>query len=122
MFEGRDALAQEFCPFDFELGRPKKGRATTDAFAQGVAHGGMGVTQDEGGGIVDKVEAAVAIDIVDINTLAPVSINWKGIDKNASARIATGQNFLCAFEKALRICVLIAVVGNELVKRKNRHK
>ena len=75
--------------------------------------------QDEGRGVVDKVEAAVAIHVMDVNALTSVNVDRERVDKNPGARIAAGQNFSRAFEEALRVRVLIAVVRDELVEREH---
>ena len=68
-----------------EPGAPAHGRP------QGGDHRGMGVSEDEGGVVVDEVEQPVAVDVVQPDALAALRVQGKGRHVHAGARVAAGE-------------------------------
>ena len=88
---GWQTRAQQLGQLDFQLGGRKESRAVLDVFGQRARNSRMGVTEDQRRGVVDKIEAPIAVDVGGIRTAAAAHVEGERIDVDAGARIAAGQ-------------------------------
>jgi len=51
-----------------------------------------------------------------VNACSAFRVDGKRIDVDARSCVATGQRGLCTLEELIRPCVLVAIVGDQLVE------
>ena len=110
-----DALGEQLRQLHLQGTGREVGGAAPGLLGDGRHYRGVGVAQDQGAGVVDEVQAAVAVHVDQLHPRGVVDVERKRIHEHAGSGVAPGQHRLRAPEQCAGRRVAGAVLGNERV-------
>ena len=87
-----DAVYEEVGELDLGLGGHGEGGAHFQLLADGFDDGRVGVAVDEGGHVVDEVEALLALNVDELAAAGPADVDGVGVHGNRVPAVPAGQH------------------------------
>ena len=76
----------------------------------------MGVSQDEGGVVVDEVEQLVSVDVDEMDTLSALGIQGEGGEVDTRAGVAAGEGRLRSLEHPTGFRIVVGILRDRVVQ------
>ena len=114
--QGRHPLGEQLGQLHLQRRGREVGGAAPGSLADGGDHRRMGVAEDQGAGVVDEVQTAVAVDVDQVHALGVVDVERERIDEHPGPGVAARQHRLRTAKQLVRTGVAVAVIREQGVQ------